>query len=359
MLRAARFVRAYYRPGRLHEEEVEVQVGAVRVPATLLHAGGDRALPGHVVLHGVTVPGRAHASLQRFARALAASGTAVLVPEIRDWMELRIAPERAEHAIHAASHYLASRPEVVPGGVGVIGFSFGATQALICASRDELDADIRSVVSFGGYCDLARAVRFAFTGVHEWAGVRRRLSPDPYGRWIVVGNYLTDVPGHAGAGAVAEAALELAREAGLRGVYAGASEYDPLKARLRRALAPDLRPLWDLVAPPGEVCPSSAAAVELADGLCAAALAREPDLDPSRFLPALTRPVVLAHGRADHLIPFTETLRLRSMIPAGVRAPVFITRLFAHSAGADALAPWRYPAEALRYLRLLDAALGV
>jgi hypothetical protein len=305
------------------------------------------------------VPGRTHASLARVARALAGRGSVVLVPEKRDWTELRIAPARAEQAIRAASHYLASRPDVVPGGVGVIGFSFGATQALICASRDELDTDIRSVVSFGGYCDLVRAIRFSFTGEHEWDGVRRRLRPDPYGRWIVVGNYLTEVPGYAGAGAVAEAALALAREAGLRGVYAGASEYDPLKVRLREALAPDLRPLWDLVAPPGEVCPPTEAALALADGLSAAALAREPDLDPRRFLPALSRPVVLAHGRADHLIPFTETLRLRSVIPAGVRAPVFITRLFAHSTGTDTLPPWRYPVEALRYLRLLDTALGV
>jgi hypothetical protein len=360
VLRAARFVRAFYRPpGELLEEEVEVTSGEVRMPATLLRPATSSALPGRVLLHGITVPGREHGALRRFAQALAASGNVVLIPEIREWSELRIAPARAEQAIRAAAAFLAPRAGVLPGGVGVIGFSFGATQALICASRDDLDADIRSVVSFGGYCDLQRTVRFAFTGEHEWGGVVRHLSPDPYGRWIVVGNYLTDGPGYGSAGPVAEAALELAREAGRRGAYAGSSEYGLLKRALREGLAPELRPLWDLVAPPGDLPTNRDGALELADALVDAALVREPELDPRPFLPSLARPAVLAHGRADHLIPFTETLRLRSRIPPDVPVRVYVTRLFAHSGGADALPRWRYPTEALHYLRLLAAALRV
>ena len=43
-------------------------------------------------------------------------------------------------------------------------------------------------------------------------------------------------------------------------------------------------------------------------------------------------PVFLLHGRHDHLIPFTETLRLAPRIRSP-RVSVAITGLFGHSAG--------------------------
>jgi dienelactone hydrolase len=356
MLRVAHFLSGYFRgPGTVEQTEVEVPLGAGSIPATLLQPRSERPLPGWVVLHGLTVPGRAHASLQRFARALAASGGAVLLPEIRPWCELRVAAGLAEQTIAASARYLADGAGVRGGGVGVIGFSFGATQALITAASGT--APIRTVVSFGGYCDPERTFRFMMTGEHEWRGVHYQANPDPYGRWIIAGNYLTAVPGYEGMGAVATEALRLADDAGRRGVYAADEIYDPLKREARDRLGRDEREIWDLLAPIAGATRDLDRARELASALARAALLRDPQLDARPSLPHLRGRVVLAHGREDRLIPFTETLRTREMLPPGAETHLAITRLFAHSTGADRLPLRRYPAELMRYFELLRQLL--
>jgi pimeloyl-ACP methyl ester carboxylesterase len=358
MTRVARFLSAYFRPPRgLDESEVSVPLGEGTIPATLLRPRTEREVPGWVVLHGLTVPGREHAALQRFARALAASGGAVLLPEIRAWCELKVAAGVAEETIAASARYLSHAGGVRGGGVGVIGFSFGATQALITAARTELDAQIRSVVGFGGYCDPERTFVFMMTGEHEWEGVRHHLRPDPYGRWILAGNYLADIPGYEGMAEVAAAALQLAGDAGKRGIYAADEVYDPEKLEIRARLTPDQQEIWDLIAPVAGAKRDLHRARELARALWRAGIRRDPGLDPRPVLPRLGGRIVLAHGREDRLIPFTETLRIRQLLPPTADVHTTITRLFAHSSEAEGLPVRRYPVEMLRYLRLLSQAL--
>lgn len=359
MLTVARFLRGFVRDtaDRIVERDVALPLGGDAIPATLFTPARGGPHRGWVVLHGITVPGRRHPTLLKFARALASTCGAVLVPEIASWQRLEIDPAAADRTIAAAARHLADDPEVSSGGVGVVGFSFGATQALITATHPDLRQVIRSVLGFGGYCDLGRTVRFMTTGEHEWNGVRYATEPDPYGRWIVAANYLTRARGYETAGAVARAARSLAAEAGYRFVYAGDPIYDPLKAELRAELAPADRELWDILAPPcGQPVPRERAR-ELADALVAGALSVHPELDPRSVLGDLDRRVFLAHGRTDLLIPFSETLRLRQHLPPGARPSVAITRLFAHSRAADRLRLHEYPLEGYRCYRLLGAAL--
>jgi pimeloyl-ACP methyl ester carboxylesterase len=361
MIRVARFLSTYLRhpsPAVVVEEDA-LPVEGSRVEASLFRPAGGGPRPGWVVLHGITVPGRRHPALVRFASALAGSGATVLVPDIPPWRELRVDPVAADATIAASARHLAQHPAVRGGGVGVVGFSFGATQALVTASRPELRDVLRAVVGFGGYCDLERTLRFMLTGEHEWRGIRYRLEPDPYGRWIVAANYLTSVPEYAGMQALADAARELAAEAGREGAYAGDARYDATKARLRERLSDAEREIWSLIAPPTGAAPPPGPTRELADHLVHAALRVHPALDPHPVLPALDRTVVLAHGQDDHLVPFTETLRLQALLEPHADVSATITRLFAHSGGADRLPLRHYPGEALRYLRLLARALRV
>lgn len=362
MLRTARFLSSFLRyPNEgVEAEEVEVPSSEGGLPASLFRPHARRKeLPGWVVLHGITVPGRRHAALQRFARALAGSGAVVLVPEIRTWTELTVDSEAADHAIAASAAYLAGSEGVRGGGVGVVGFSFGATQALITAARAAERHSIRSVVGFGGYADLRRAIRFMFTGEHEWKGEEYHLDPDPYGRWIAVANYLTRTAGYEGTGAVAAGCRALAEEAGRVGGYAGDAYLDPLKEELGAGLTEEERAIWEIVAPlTGAPVPHDAA-LALAERVADTALAVDPGLDPTPLLPDLTDTrVVLAHGVADHLVPFTESLRLRSLLPPAAPASVTLTRIFAHSGGAPALRLWQYPREAWRTLRMFGQMLG-
>jgi hypothetical protein len=143
------------------------------------------------------------------------------------------------------------------------------------------------------------------------------------------------------------------------GAFAWEPVYDATKARIRAELSPAERELWDVIAPPSGVTPSDTAlAVRLADAFSAAALEKDPGLDPRPHLGKVRGRVVLSHGRADRLIPFTETLRLRTLLPAAARPSVTITGLFAHSAHAGWMHPLDRVREAGLFIRLLNDALG-
>jgi hypothetical protein len=129
-----------------------------------------------------------------------------------------------------------------------------------------------------------------------------------------------------------------------------------MKEALARDFGPDERRVWEIIAPKTSVPVDLDGAREIADRFAEAALEHDPGLDPRPHLPHLHARIVLSHGRQDRLIPFTETLRLTSMLPPQVEASATITGLFAHSEGA-----WLHPIHWLRetgtFVRLLDRAL--
>lgn len=358
-LRALRYLRSWQ--AGVHsadESEVHLDRGEDRVPATLFLPRGQRSgLPGWVVLHGITRPGRAHPGLLRFARALSHSGAAVLIPEVPEWRELRLSPDRALPTIRAAILALDARSETAPGRVGVVGFSFGAPQALVAAGDPAVRGHLAAAVAFGGYCDLPRTLDFLFTGRVEGYGVQEYIRPDPYGRWVVGANYLTAVPGMEDTADVAGALHTLAAAAGERRIESWDPEYDPFKASLRATLSPAHRELFDLFAPPSHREPDPDAVRELVESLARVAAERDPLLDPRPHLGRVEVAVHLVHGRQDHLIPFTETLRLRDALPPG-RVRTTITRLFRHSDDAGLGSLLGTAREGLRFLGALRRILG-
>lgn len=328
-----RFLRGWFsgRPS-LDEYEHVVDRGDREIPVSVLSPKGvSRPLPGWVVLHGVSRPGRFHPTLLRFARALASSGTVVVVPQVPEWKALKLAPEHTKPTVRAAISALDRNPNVRDGSYGLIGFSFGCPQAMIAAADDEVAPRLSEVVGFGGYCDLTSTVRFQMTGVHRWANEKLCLRPDPYGRWIIGGNHITSVPEFADATDVAEALLQLAIEAGERRILAWDPSYDPLILRLRRTLSEERARLFDLFAPTSDAEVDFTRADEVALKIGRVAAACSPLLDPAPSLPGVRAIVRLIHGKQDHLIPFTETLRLSSRFPSETPVDTTITALFTHS----------------------------
>ena len=314
--------------------ELEVDRGDRRVPATLV-VPRDRPgpFPAWIVLHGVTRPGRAHPTLVRFVHAVAHAGSAVLVPEVPEWRELALAPHRTLPTVLGGLRALERAPEVARARPGLIGFSFGAPQAVAVSGEEPLRGRLAGVAGFGGYCDLERTLRFQLTGEHEWRGRRWKVRPDPYGRWIVAGNYLARAAGYEDAGDVAAALLRLATEAGDRRLPSWDPVYDPLKERLRAELGSSRRDLFDLFAPPSSREVEADAAEPVVRALAGVVHDVEPLLDPGPRLTDVRTRVELLHGRGDRLIPFSESLRLRERLPDRVAGKVTVTRLFAHSEG--------------------------
>jgi hypothetical protein len=68
-------------------------------------------------------------------------------------------------------------------------------------------------------------------------------------------------------------------------------------------------------------------------------------------------PVVLAHGRNDRLIPWTEMVRLSRALPDQQLYRSRITTLFAHSGGDPRGVTPGLALEALRFVALMRAML--
>lgn len=334
-----RFLRQYLRPrpGAVEANEIVYARGEERLPATLLRPVGREApLPGWVLLHGLTYTGRAHPSLLRYARAVAAAGAAVMIPDIPEWRDLRIVPSVTVPTIKSAVLELDARAETAPGRVGVMGFSFGATQALVAATDPRLDGHLAGVAAWGGYCDPHHTFRFALTGEHAWDAAVYRTEPDPYGRWIMASNYLTRVPGLEAYDRLATALHDLVLEAARRGTPARNMLADPLRERLRSDLSGDERRLFDFLAPPSRPTTGVRSdARRFAEALARAAVRADPLIDPRPMLADVAVRTVVAHGRDDRLIPFTEALHLSRRLPAEACRDCTITALFAHSGGTS------------------------
>jgi dienelactone hydrolase len=344
-------------------QETSYRRGSETLPARIYrpadHKGGP--LPGWVVLHGLTRTGREHPSLHRFATAVAASGSLVLVPDIPEWRDLRVAPAITVDTIRAAVRSLQERKDVAHEHAGLLGFSFGATQALVAATDPEIAGMLHGIAAWGGYCDVPSLFEFGMTGYHELDGERHYIAPDPYGSWVMAGNYLTAVPGHETDGDVARAVHALAIEAGERGVYAWDPVFDSSKIAAREKLKPAQRDVFDIIAPLTTATRNATEyAMQLGQELAAAAVREDPLLDPRPYLKNATVPTLIAHGRDDRLIPFTQSIRLRRELPENVVKRCTITGLFAHSGGTvDNLSLTTKAVEAVRFAALLRALLNL
>ena len=343
------------------EYETLLDRGDREVPASvILPRGTSRRLPGWIVLHGITRPGRFHPTLLRFVRALASSRAAVLVPQVPEWKNLRLSPESTLPTIRAALAGLRRVKAADDGPYGLIGFSFGAPQVMIAAAHRDIAEQLAGVVGFGGYCDMESMVRFQMTGEFEWEGVTRRVRPDPYGRWIIGGNHLTTMPEYRDAGDVADALWRLAVEAGERRILAWDPSYDILKNELRRRLASEQVHLFDLFAPPSDREPDLSGHEDFAKRLADTVMASSPLMNPKPFLADIDVHVHLIHGEGDRLIPFTETLRMQAAFPPERTVDTTITAFFSHAEQGGRLSSFRREVrEGIKLAVALSRVLGV
>ncbi len=343
------------------EYETLLNRGDREVPASVIvPCAAARKLPGWIVLHGLTRPGRFHPTLLRFVRALASSQAAVLVPQVPEWKNLRLAPEYTLSTVRAALEALRRLDATDDGPYGIIGFSFGAPQVMIAASHEDIAEQLGGAVGFGGYCDMERMVRFQMTGEHEWGGVTHRVRPDPYGRWIIGGNHLVSIPEYRDSQDVADALWRLAVEAGERRILAWDPSYDALKNELRKHVAPEHTWLFDLFAPPSDREPDMSGSEDIAKRLAEAVMESVPLMDPRPYLARIRTQVQLIHGKDDRLIPYTETLRMQASFPAERRIDTTITAFFAHSDQGGRLSSLRHEfREGLKLVRTLGRVLRI
>jgi dienelactone hydrolase len=252
--------------------------------------------PGVVVVHGVHRLGVDEPRLQRFARAIAATGVVVFTPEVQEIADYRIDP-RSIDTIGAAAAALRTR--LGHGRVGVMGMSFAGGLSLLAAADPRFEKDIGFVVAIGAHDDLGRVLRFFATDeIDQPDGVTVALKAHEYGALVMIhGNTerffpAADVPAAREAlrfrlWEQPDAAREKAKELGpesraiVEALFEG--RLDPVRPALLAAIAQG-----------GE------------------AMSR---VSPHGHLGAIHVPVFLLHGQDDTVIPAAETLWIASEVP--------------------------------------------
>jgi pimeloyl-ACP methyl ester carboxylesterase len=267
--------------------------------------------PGLVLVHGVHWKGIDEPRLQAFARSLAASGVAVVTPEIRELCDYRIDPA----SIGTIGETARAFSEQLGGEkVGVLGFSFAGGLALIAASDPRYRRAFGFVVAVGAHDDLARVLRFFVTDqAPRPDGSVLRLHAHDYG--IVVLEYAhaedffppTDVVAARDTlRSILHEDFEAAREQAKALSPAGAVTMGHILAHETAALAPEL----------------SAEIERLQPGFAA--------VSPDAHIGQLRVPVLLLHGASDRLIPSSEAEWLARQVPRGMLREVLVSGAIEH-----------------------------
>lgn len=266
-----------------------------------LPPGGDRPDAAVVLVHGADRAGRAHPDIAHFAQTLARARFAVLVPEFESIRTFQLSAADAE-PIARAVRYMAGRAEALGyRNVGVAAISYAVGPAVLAALEPEMRPRIGFVLGIGGYYDVVSALTYSSTGWHragpgeEW----RFRAPNAFGTWMLV---------YANAGL-------LERERDRIALWA-------LAARKMRDPHDDVSTLVDELGPDGRAVYALAVnddperVPDLIAALPEPVRERIAGLDLSRRdLGALEARLILVHGRADPMIPHTESRKLAAAAP--------------------------------------------
>ena len=315
---------------------------------------GDLYLPadaepvaGIVLVPGAVPEGKDDPRLVAFAMTLARARFAVLAPELSGFRELRVRPTDAR-AVADAFAYLASRPDLAPGGrAGVGAFSYSVGPAVLAALEPDIRERVRFIVAVGGYHDLFRAIRFFTTGHFEVDGKEGYLKPDEYGRLVFAYG--------------AKAYLRAPRDRKL---------IEAIAERKRRDRAADVADLVAGLSREGNAVYE--VAVNTDPARFPALLAELPpamlaDLDAlslhNKDLGRLEARLLLIHGRNDTLIPYPESLALAQAAPEGKARVWLINRVLGHvDLSLGHAFTWQFVSQVLpdiwRMFRAVDALLS-
>lgn len=259
-----------------------------------------------VTIPGLSPKGVADPRWVKVNHGLRRAGFTVLAPDFPDIAALRMGPAQVDQ-IEAALLAILSRPDLHNGlQVSIFSVSFSGSLSLLACTRPALRGRVRAVFALGTFCSIGAALE------------RVMVDPaaDPYGRLILMGNFLEASVGprpHLRQACFTLALQHWHREpeAALQQTVQGLGDDD---RRLLRALLDDpaLRQRhWDRM--------RSAHAHTL----------QAMDVVP-RLSPALP-PVTLVHGLGDDVIPESESEALAVAIrSAGGQVRLLLTSMVQH-----------------------------
>ena len=255
-----------------------------------------------VLVPGFTPQGKDDPRLVQLAHTLARARFLVLVPDLQGSKDLSVRPEDAAAIGDAAA--LLARLEVDRATdeqeVGVAAISYAVGLAVLATLTPEGEEAIDFLVAIGGYYDTKNVITFSTTGAFREPGSAhwQTRTPDPQAKWIFLrGN------------------LHMLNDPEDRAI---------LEEIARRRMGDPEAPIDDVADDLGDEGRSLLALIlnddqdrvpALLDDLPASAQAAIEMLSlTNRDLSHLSNGAILIHGRADTMIPHTESERLARAI---------------------------------------------
>lgn len=264
-----------------------------------------------LLVHGVNPTGKDDPQLSVLAANSARAGFLVLVPDFEGMKRLRIRPSDPEDVVQCFL-YLSRLKQAGPGGV-IMGISYGAGPVLIASADRRVRERVRLVVSFGGYGDLRAVLMYALTGYYDYAGQQGYTRPDDSFRWMFLYKNL-DLVGSAHDRDVLKAIIERRNRYEL-------AEADALV----KGLGPEGKAIYAFLSNR-----EHGRFVLLYEKLPISLREYMETLSPARVLKQSKAFFIIAHGREDYSIPYTESLRIADAVGDRGRVQIEILPQFMH-----------------------------
>jgi len=298
------------RPTDPAPRQIAYEAGGRRYQADL-YLGALVPRAGLVLVPGAAPGGRLHPLLTAFAGSMARAGFAVLVPDVGTLARLEVSADDARLFADAAT-YLATRPDLAPGGrIGAATFSYSVGPAILAALQPEMRDRVRFILAVGGYHDIRDVLRFSTTGWYRDAGAWRHRKPNSYATLVFVLSVLDEI--------ASADDRRLLREIADRRLKDPGADVADQAARL----GSEGRSVFDLATNrERDRFPTLVAA------LPAAVRAELDRLDlAGRDLSELRARLILVHGENDDIVPFPHSQALARAAP---QARAYILRGLDH-----------------------------
>jgi dienelactone hydrolase len=280
-----------------------------------------------LLVGGVNPAGIDEPRLVHLAREVAATGWAVVTPELPDLVAYRLTP-RSTDMIEDAAIWLAARRDLsVDGHIGLVGVSFSGGLSIVAAGRPSLRHRARFVLSFGGHGNLPRVLQYLCTGVEPAVDgtVHRRL-PHDYGLAVLAFGLAERLVPPEQLDGFRNATTTFLRASGFAATDRKASDELFRHAReLEQTLQEPSRTLMHLV--------NERDVVSLGPHLLPhlGTFGADPALSPELSAPPRA-PVFLVHGTDDNVVPAVETRLLARWLEGRTMARPLLTPLITHAA---------------------------
>jgi dienelactone hydrolase len=303
--------------------------------AARLFRARDNPGPAIIVVPGIHKDGVREVRLASLARELVAAGFLVVAVAPSDLPRYRIDP-RSTDQLEDGIRFVAGRKDWVPSErVAILGVSFAGGLAVVAAGRPEARERVSAVLSFGGYGDLGRVLRYLCTGnpgmpprvngLVENASHIHVSTPNEYGAVAALLSLADHLVPPEQVDPLRTAVTIFLEGSSLERLDHGASQALFARSRaLGQALPEPGRGLVGLVNDRKARALGQALAPLLGKVTLPAALSPERS-DPPKA------PLFLLHGADDSVVPATEMLFLASAWKGRIPVTAFASQLISHA----------------------------